>query len=483
MPIDRSSFVFVVCGGKEHINTLNFSLKALRRFSNIPILIVTDLRRNEALIQHTQGQIIDVQTPTEFDNHQASIFLKTGLHRFLPMDDANYCYLDSDVIALSNQVNQVFDHFVEPITFCSDHCRVDEFSSSAVKCGCDEKPSALQDALLKYEHLYMKNEEKIAQLLREWRKSKIAIELDSALSHWYNANLTAESREQRERLLELTKPGTPPTTLLMNYLFKVLPNYRRSLFEKVWKTRSGQVLIDESLRFHQYMKSKGFVLNRKTNIWQTGNGHPVNRPFDSFDKFFKGHGYYYKRKSDRWYTLSDELFAVNRTLEVEKETGYRYIEENQVWVDKEGNTVFNNRCNHLHKAIGNQFGIRVRNRNWQHWNGGVFLFNQDSLGFMDTWHQLTLDTFSIPYWKTRDQGTLIATAWKHNLENHPLIPIEYNFIADYNHASMVYEGDCVFRLKANAGKIKPHFIHIYHHWGDSDWAVWNDVHNRVVNHI
>lgn len=85
-------FVFVVCGSAEHISTLNLSLKFLRRYSAYPVLVVTDSSRNEIAIEH--DNIIDVETPQQYSHHEASIFLKTGLHKFLPDINTNkYCYL------------------------------------------------------------------------------------------------------------------------------------------------------------------------------------------------------------------------------------------------------------------------------------------------------------------------------------------------------------------------------------------------------
>jgi hypothetical protein len=47
---------------------------------------------------------------------------------------------------------------------------------------------------------------------------------------------------------------------------------------------------------------------------------------------------------------------------------------------------------------------------WQHWNGGVFLFDDSSVEFLSSWHEKTvMRIFDLPNWKTRDQGTLIAT--------------------------------------------------------------------------
>ena len=132
----ENHFVFVLCGDSEYIDTLHYSLKALSRFSKCEILVITDLSRNAAAIEWPN--IIDVRTPVAFDNHQASIYLKTGLHKFLPQG-RRYCYLDTDVVAVSRDVDSIFDRYIAPITFAADHSRLGDFSPYAVRCGCLER--------------------------------------------------------------------------------------------------------------------------------------------------------------------------------------------------------------------------------------------------------------------------------------------------------------------------------------------------------
>ena len=474
-------FVFVVCGDEEHIDTLNFSLKALRQFSNIPIVVVTDLQRNDKHIEHDERHVLDIHTPSEFDNHQASIFLKTGLHRFLPMENADYCYLDSDVVALNYQVNRVFDQFVEPITFCSDHCRMNEFSSSAVKCGCNEKPNELQRLLNKYDK-FSPNRTVIDSLLKEWDNYLTQNPFPRLREKWYDSFVINDSilRRKRDRLIELTNPKLSWGKLMFNYLFKILPNYKRSLKTKKWSDWSDNVLIDEGSDYFDFMKSNGFCFVKPLNQWIDPHGSPVSTECMSFDRFIGDRGFVYDNNRRSWYTNKGDLFLPDIVCEVEIEGDFRFDENNDTWFDREGNPVFSKSCNHLKEAIEKDFGVEVKNHEWQHWNGGVFLFNQHSVQFLDTWHELTLEAFSLRNWKTRDQGTLIATVWKFGLENQPKLPVEYNFIADFNHPTMLYKGDLTFCAHSNAEKIKPHFIHIYHHWGDVEWDLWNDI-IKIIN--
>ena len=135
---------------------------------------------------------------------------------------------------------------------------------------------------------------------------------------------------------------------------------------------------------------------------------------------------------------------------------------------------------HLVEEIENKFGIGISIRNWNHWNGGVFLFDDSSHELLETWHQATMEIFKDKKWKTRDQGTLAMTAWKFGLQNNPTLPIEYNFIADYNSDKVGYLGELSFSYEGSKRIVQPNFIHVYHHWGDASWPVWRDVKNHFA---
>ena len=128
-----NTFVFAVCGPAAEIQTMNFSLQYLRRFTRRPIRVVTDLARNEADIGH--DDIIDYRTPARLNHAQAAILLKTNLHRILPMP-GTYCYLDSDVIAVRTGVDAVFTHKRASATFATEWTRLPQYSEYAINCGC-----------------------------------------------------------------------------------------------------------------------------------------------------------------------------------------------------------------------------------------------------------------------------------------------------------------------------------------------------------
>ncbi|MCO5280713.1 MAG: hypothetical protein M9931_06615 [Chitinophagales bacterium] len=385
-------FVFVVCGSKEHIDTLHFSLKALKRFSKNKILVLTDSTRNEISIEH--DNVIDIKTPEHFNHHQASIYLKTGINKFLPKGNL-YCYLDTDVVALSSKVDNIFSFYVAPIFFTSDHCKIDVFSPSAVNCGCKEN----------------------------YDKGKA--ELDSIYEKFYKINLNGRS---------------------------VL----KDIDSTVLKSKSNKfVYLFHKLQYA--LPLKYYYLNSK---------------------------YKFHKKEQSWYTNKGQRLTFPNSVEVvakiEKITGFSYDFKKYEWFDREGKSLSILKCYHLLEYIEKKFTVKISSSNWQHWNGGVFLFDDSSTGFLNAWHEKTMLIFQDKEWKTRDQGTLAATVWEFNLQAHPLLPIEYNFLADYNNSAIIYENNLSFDLLKQQRAIKPEFIHIYHKWGDREWKVWRDVEDLVA---
>jgi 4-hydroxybenzoate polyprenyltransferase len=136
---DGRRWVFVVCGPDMHLRTLHTAVSHLRPLTRLEIWVVTDTSRNEGEIDRAGiDQVVDVATPTHLDDHQASIWLKTGVHRHLPSGE--WCYLDTDIIAVAPGAEAVFDHRHGPVAFASDLTivsnEVDRFSPWAMTCGC-----------------------------------------------------------------------------------------------------------------------------------------------------------------------------------------------------------------------------------------------------------------------------------------------------------------------------------------------------------
>ncbi|HIA37492.1 MAG TPA: hypothetical protein EYN89_12375, partial [Flavobacteriales bacterium] len=163
--MQNNIFVFVVCGDDVHIKTLNYSLRHLKHYTKHEILVVTELARNTLKIDH--NNILDVKAPSNFNNHQASIYLKVGLHKFLDLQN-NYCYLDSDVVAVNPKVDEVFNCFAAPITFANDHCTIAEFSPNAIACSCLEERNNIVATLKSLESSHKEN----LRILKEEHKKE-----------------------------------------------------------------------------------------------------------------------------------------------------------------------------------------------------------------------------------------------------------------------------------------------------------------------
>lgn len=389
MAITRK-FVFVVCGSREHIDTLHFSLKYLLRFSSNKICVVTDSARNEIPVQHTE--VVDVKTPLHLNHHQASIYLKTGLHKFLATG-FQYCYLDSDVVALNSYCNKIFEEQSGLVTFAADHCRLPQFSPSAVNCGCLEQ--------------YKKQTGELEALI---------VKHDPALRH-KDPDIEKKKRVLIKKLEEIRKDK-------LSYFFISM---RFNLARKQFK------LDDDTF----FVKSK--------KAWYDKEGQQIIEQID---------------------TLEDA---------VHKNSPYRWNPERNQWLTSEGKNVYDLSCNHLAEKIFDTFGIEIVNKNFQHWNGGVFLFDDNSHEFLEAWHKKTMKIFELPDWKTRDQGTLIATAWEFGLQNQSLLPLQFNFIADYNNAELVVDEEGNFSNDGMTTKVKPSLVHIYHSFGRTGWPIWDYV--------
>ena len=386
---DDAAFVFVVCGAKTHIDTLHFSLEQLKKYSQYPIFVVTDSKRNEITIRH--NNIIDVQTPSSYNHHQASIWLKTSLHKILP-NHKTYCYLDSDVITLNKECNRVFDYYQPPITFAKDHTTLSYFSPYAVNCNCK----------INHDNTKLLFEKEILQTIQKPN---------------YPPNF--ESKEIRTLFLLYNQISS---NVLKLFFF---------VFKAIISAIIGKVKIKE-----------GIVLNIQKKRWE------INQNFHY------------------------PILLLYRKL-IKEKTGYTFSFLKRQWIKNHQCAILPNRCNHLQQALTETFHVEVP-PDWQHWNGGVFVFDCQSHDFLEQWHQNTKTIFANSYWKVRDQGTLIATVFQNNLQNHTILSEEFNFIADFYKPEITVDKTQKYLLKGEK-IIQPAMIHIYHHWDDEQWDVWQFV--------
>lgn len=127
----RHAYVFAVVG-ERHVAACSIAVRYLRQFSRAEILLV----QSRAARASADADVIEIDLPDWLDDHEASIFLKTNLLRYVAKRADRYCYLDSDVIAVRDEVDAIFEFLEGPVRFAADHVDLDRFSSWAVHCGC-----------------------------------------------------------------------------------------------------------------------------------------------------------------------------------------------------------------------------------------------------------------------------------------------------------------------------------------------------------
>jgi len=276
----NSAFVFAVVG-ERHVLAASRALEFLRRVTRHDIIVVQSRSPRRA----AHDMVLEVETPSTLDDHQASIYLKTNLLPHLSGLADRFCYLDSDVIAVDSAVDRIFDYVHGPVTFGHDHAEIDAFSGWAVNCGCREP-----------------------------------------------------------------------------------------------------------------------------------------------------------------------------------------------------------RCNHLREALLCSFDIDVRRPDYRMWNGGVFLFGARSRAFLEEWHRMSMRIMSEPYWRTRDQGTLAAAAWRFGIQDQPVLPRAFNLIVDCmkgvasaRRPSLAPEESFVRTDYTLGSADGPHFIHFVNGGvGRRGWRNWDDVERLLL---
>lgn len=397
-----NGFVYVVCGGVDHIETLNLSLKFLNYYSKFPIWVITDSQRNEIAIEH--DNIIDIDAPIHLNNHQASIYLKTSIHKYLDFSKNNiYCYIDSDVVAINMGINDIFEKFASPITFAKDHCLINEFSPYSINCHC------LSD-----------------QIRRNKKYAEVNLFFKHLFGEKYNENCLDKIVLEKE-------------------FDKIKTHYFKNLFT---------III--------------YLMNR----------------YIIPQKFFKFKDFFFDKKKYYWYNKSNEIFHFdNRHFEksLQESTGIYFDKKSAVWKDNTGEIISPQvpNCNHLTEYISRVYNLQIPN-NWQHWNGGVFLFKKESKLFLDYWHEITMEEFNNPYTKTRDQGTLAVSVWKFGLQNTNTLSKEYNFIAEFDNKNIEHSQDKGFTDDGYKSTFNPCFLHIYHEWGHLGWSIWDYVEHLSI---
>jgi glycosyltransferase involved in cell wall biosynthesis len=130
----KRGFVYCVCGN-EQVARVNRDLQFIKRFTSLDIVVA----KARAFIPIYHDQVIECRVPDEFTNQAATSSLKTALHRMLPTESAEWCYLDSNVIAVDKDIDRIFDRRRGPAGFPRDSTEIDSQSPKVAGCGCGSR--------------------------------------------------------------------------------------------------------------------------------------------------------------------------------------------------------------------------------------------------------------------------------------------------------------------------------------------------------
>lgn len=137
-------FVLIGCGDR-YVARVNLALHYLKKATRTEIVVLR--AKSGVVVDH--DQVIDCLPPSQFTNAQASVSLKTNVHRLLGDVPGHSCYLDSDVIPVRPLIDQIFQHHHGEISFARDHVDIDTLSKHIVSCHCiKERCSHLRKKIL-----------------------------------------------------------------------------------------------------------------------------------------------------------------------------------------------------------------------------------------------------------------------------------------------------------------------------------------------
>jgi len=267
-------FVYVVTGKQNYIDELNLSLQFLRCFSRYPIVVVTDSLRNEGDIHH--DNIFDIKTPDNLSNVQAHLYLETSLLLYLKLEEDDLCcYLDSDVIAINESINDVFDCYVPPIMFAKDHCTIDYFSAGVMHCKCAQNFELVKkqyDIMTSFFPKYdiqntdtVESRHKLKNLFLRLKKNPFAYNL-LALRYFWNRYVSTSDTFWLNKNFYFNKKDKcwyNQSNKLIDFDY---PHYKKRLWKEhgirhvnnLWQNKNGQALVPKSKHcshLRDYIKS------------------------------------------------------------------------------------------------------------------------------------------------------------------------------------------------------------------------------------
>ncbi|MEM7104600.1 MAG: hypothetical protein AAF502_15795 [Bacteroidota bacterium] len=438
--MNQYRFVLVECGNQNRIRLLELTLQSIRENSFIPIVVITDLSRNENAIE--ADKIYDVKCPASLNDLQARWYLVTRMHKILD-SGFRYCFVQSGVIAINNGIDRIFNMLAEQVSLYAEPQNprlIDFFVKRTGLSNLDSTQITRSGGLVDY-NLWDEN-------IRDW-----ITELKEFLFH------RGEFFKKVHRIYSRLSFNTFWITIVNNYvraasfnrnvkinsdgsisnLFvfikqKIAPIVEHSFSWIITRFGNIQVLEEdadykliEAIDLEQEMKKFGYSWNNQLKTWQNKSSKTlfqlsIPKEVNSDPKLKQ---LWEKRKQSLLKTLLYEELDTNQSLA-------SYL--NQIYM----------------KDIPEQFS--------DFWDPGVILFNDESDTFFEKWHENLMFLYQERKLDLNGEIPLGLTIWEMELYNGFTLPKEMNFLL-FKDSDFIYLGKSVFKNKH--GQIfKPSFLNI-----------------------
>ncbi len=341
-------------------------------------------------------------TPRELDDARAAIWLKTSVAEIAEnagLGPGPHAYVDSDVVAVADDVDRIFERFAPPVTFGSDlpfaAANLRTFSSHAVECECAVERERLAR--------YFRRLDSLTAFHRE--HGELAALADPAL--YEGARFTGERRRGRWHD-GIAEGGSAAGGIHFRQRFAngepVEIVY--SFVDAPWRLakRGDASRLEDDAGWFRFDASPE----------EAGGGHWEDERGDSLRRFATPGG-----ERREWFRDG----RPRRTWRPDASS-----DAGGAWVDAAG--VELGVCDHLADRLESLFGTPIPRPDWVPWNGGVFLFDASAAPFLADWRSRCLRLFAEPGFRVRDQGALVSAAWARGLAEHPRLPPADNRIVD-----------------------------------------------------
>ncbi|NLA25568.1 MAG: hypothetical protein GX879_11440, partial [Bacteroidales bacterium] len=173
-----------------------------------------------------------------------------------------YCYLDSDIVAINSEINTIFDEYIAPINFASDHCNMNQFSPHSMNCNCletinkneIEKKEKLNNNLgilfgkINFSSkMIQKQSDDLYYTIQNWKKNPI------------------------KNIFKIIRYVSFRYVLPVKELY--VKNYRFDRKTRCWYNNENEIILFDYPYYEKELWNKaGLRYNRKNNYWEDKDG-------------------------------------------------------------------------------------------------------------------------------------------------------------------------------------------------------------------